>query len=391
MRFTRGYSTKPFKGRVALLYRMVPHYRSSLYSGLAQRFDFSVVTSSNPPKGTNMAWIEGEEWLKRYRFIWGRSGDLYGKVSPPIRKILSDIQPELVITEGSLSTTATSDLIIHRLVYGWPKVVFWGHGWQMGRGFASLSDKISQYGRLLPYSLADGHITYCEEGASWLRSFMPKKPIHVAHNTQEFDVDDYRLEVSMSKSLNKSRPFTIIASGRFTSDKKFPKLVKIFSNFYQKFRDSRLVIIGDGPDMPKVKEQVESLPADAVTLMGAVYDEEVLQVLFENADCAAYAGSVGLAVNNALAYGLPFITYLREKRNGPFHHPEYSYVLHDKTGFRAACDKSFVSYLEKLYRDRKLLVSMRREARAFYVNQLGIDKYVEEFAAALSYHLAAGR
>lgn len=381
---------KPQHGRVVILYRMVPHYRLQLYQGLAELFDFTVVTSANPPNGTNMTWIEGHRWLKRYDFKWSRAGGLYGRVSPPTRRILRELRPELVITEGSLSTSATSDLLLHRLIYGWPKVLFWGHGWQMGRGFASLSDKLSQYGRLLPYSLADGHITYCGEGAAWLKKFLPTKPVHVARNTQSFHVDEDKLEDSILKSFSGSRPFTIIASGRLTEDKNFAKLVRLFSDFREKYEHSKLIIVGDGPDRLMVEAEAARLPIGAVALKGAVYDEGELQKIYEDADCAAYAGSVGLAVNHALAYGLPFVTFVRGVKSQPFHHPEYAYVVDGETGYRAGCERSFVSYLEKLYCDRELLVSMRRKSRAFYKKELEMESYVNDFSAAISYHIGRG-
>jgi glycosyltransferase involved in cell wall biosynthesis len=71
----------------------------------------------------------------------------------------------------------------------------------------------------------------------------------------------------------------------------------------------QLVIIGDGPDRPRVAELARRLELEAnVTFTGAIYDEMELAPWMLSARMLCYPKNIGLSLLHAFGYGLPVIT-----------------------------------------------------------------------------------
>jgi len=381
-----GKSRKVSRKEVIILQRLIPHYRIPLFNALCAGNGVLVVCAKNPPGQTNLklSGTQPEPWRITYPFKFPDPQNEY-RAKVPVGQILRDLTPHTVIAEFSMSMDSTWKLALARRLGRIKQLVFWHHGWNMSRGFASFGDKVSQFSRLLPYAMADAHIVYSQEGATYLRQISPRKPIFVARNTQAIDVSDDAVSQSITQSATRTRPYTIVASGRLTPDKQFPKLVALFKGLLEREPNARLVIVGDGPDRAAVERETGDLLNNQVVLHGLVYEAKKLAEIFLDADVAAYAGAVGLAVNQALAYGLPFVTFERSFHRPPYHHPEIAYVVPGLTGVQVqhGDDRAFIEALANFAADRKRLLRFRRTAREYYTSELTMDNYVDDFETAL--------
>jgi len=258
--------------------------------------------------------------------------------------------------------------------------MFWSHGWNMERGFASPKDLAAQAARLVPFLLADGHVCYSEEGARYLERFLPRGRVFVARNT--IDVKGIRERTaSVAPATLPGRGPHLLSTGRLTPDKQFDRLVRIVRRLREKLSGLTLTVIGDGPARAEAEREAGSALGSSIFLVGAVYDEERLAGYFKAADLFVYAGAVGLAVNHALAYGLPVVAFDR-LRDGPRHHPEIAYVVDDVTGWRVrpATEEAMAALIaEKLSLSPLPRERLAGRLEAYVVANLRIERTVEDF------------
>ena len=371
--------------KTVLFYRMVPHYRRALYERLHEKIGLQVIAPDHDAGHEDgLSIVESAPWLQRHPF----RASLLRHPSAPVGKVLRDLRPQMAIVEAGLNNPAMWALLGHRRRHGWPRILLWGHGWQMGRGFSTPGDWLSQYGRLAPFALADGYLAYTEEGAEYIRRHLPSLPTFAVGNSLDCKVDEARVATSIAATELATRPLTLIAVGRLTPDKRMPDLIKMLTVLRRQVPDARLILIGDGPDYARCQKLAAKLPENAVHMPGAVYGSKHLAGLYAQADIACYAGAVGLAVNDALAHGLPFLTLDDGHGKPPFHHPEIAFIRDGETGIRIPKNGTnglapMVQAIVSLQENRKHLSDIRRSARRFYLDHLTIDQMVERFAEAV--------
>lgn len=102
----------------------------------------------------------------------------------------------------------------------------------------------------------------------------------------------------------------VIALGRCTWQKGFDLLIAAFSQVAARHSDWQLRIFGDGPELPRLREQVSSLRLhNQVLLMGATHDpSEELASGSMFVLSSRYEG-FGMVIVEAMAAGLPIVSY----------------------------------------------------------------------------------
>jgi colanic acid/amylovoran biosynthesis glycosyltransferase len=157
----------------------------------------------------------------------------------------------------------------------------------------------------------------------------PPEKIHVVRH-------EINLEGLIPKpwSERKSLPPSVVFLGRFTPKKHPVALVEAFALVKQKIPDAQLTMIGDGSEMPRVKQRIEKLGLeDSVKLCGALPRAEALAIvnqhwIFAQHSVTAPSGDqegFGISLAEAAALELPIVSTLH---NGI---PEQ--VIDGKTGF----------------------------------------------------------
>jgi glycosyltransferase involved in cell wall biosynthesis len=106
------------------------------------------------------------------------------------------------------------------------------------------------------------------------------------------------------------RPFTVIHVGRLGYEKRVSMLLRAFWLLCHTHPQSRLVIVGDGSEAGKLRDEARLLGiSDRVQFLGHIAHEE-LPALYRNADVFATASNIeteGLVVLEAMACGLPVV------------------------------------------------------------------------------------
>lgn len=369
-----------------LIYRTIPHYRKPLYRAISKRIDFVVASSRNVP-GESRLRIEaaGESYARLYDFKWlvkkEAGGGWFRFCWAPTGKILKELQPRVVVIEGTYKVSATYRVIFHRYFLGGPKVVVWSQGWQMGRGFHGLRNRILQYSRVPLFALADINLVYSDEGAGFIGRALPKKKVVVAHNTLHVDSQLIERHAHLNRPDGRMR---VLFVGRLTQDKRAPELADLVISLRKGGVDVELVIVGEGPDYSELKNK-EAISGGAIHVVGPIYNEDILAEYFSTSDFCVSLGSLGLMVNHSLAYGCPVVAYGRDYRSGPHHHPEYEYVVDGLTGVivPSSDPEAMSRVFEDWARDLENRWARRDLIKRYYREKLNISGYADEFIRAI--------
>lgn len=139
--------------------------------------------------------------------------------------------------------------------------------------------------------------------------------------------------------------------------------------------DFRLLVLGDGPDASQVREACAQHPW--IRWGGALAGREKA-FWMRLADVLWLPGSVGLAVVDGFALGLPTIT-----QAGRAHGPEIAYIQSGRNGYLSAPDvASFAQALDRCWRDEAWRSQLQQGAR-LSGRDLTVEAMAERFAAGV--------
>jgi glycosyltransferase involved in cell wall biosynthesis len=239
-------------------------------------------------------------------------------------------KPDVLITLGIpsiLSNWLAMDLA-HRQG---AKTITWHCGWEAQAGNPySLPIKHWMAKRYL--SLVDHTLAYSTKGAAYLAELQNGRSenITVCYNGLEIEPilekeDEYRIRGQLlreQEQVDKKKIFLYV--GGMLAEKQVPLLLKAFNDLSER-ENAVLWLVGDGPDLSKVKQLAETLKVRNIKFWGRVIED--VDIFFAAADYFVLPGVGGLALNQALFWGLPCVV---SEADGT----EDDLVLEGKTGFR---------------------------------------------------------
>jgi glycosyltransferase involved in cell wall biosynthesis len=146
--------------------------------------------------------------------------------------------------------------------------------------------------------------------------------------------------------------------------------------------DLCLTFIGEGDDLPRLKNLVEELGMQRhVEFTGDINDLDVLSLYYADTIASVSFGQAGLAVLQSMAFGVPFVT----KRSAISGGEKYN-IVDGENGL--LCDDSLFSLetaLMKLVNDAGYARTLGRAAYDYYTASASIYNMVEGFSAAIEY------
>lgn len=207
-------------------------------------------------------------------------------------------------------------LILNRLQG--KKTYLWTHGWY-GR-----EQGIRGRVKLAYFRLANGLLLYGERSKTMLTEMgFGADELVVVYNSLDYDQQIALRTVALAKnpypeSFTQNCPVLLFV-GRLEKGKRVDLLLQAQEILAQRFeRDTRIIIIGDGPDRAALETMAQHLGiADKVWFYGACYDETELASLIANADIAISPGYMGLTAMHALTYGTPVIAHKKWEEQMP--------------------------------------------------------------------------
>lgn len=104
----------------------------------------------------------------------------------------------------------------------------------------------------------------------------------------------------------------LISIGRLSHEKGYLDLIDIFKELHQKYPDSKLNIIGDGPDRKKIEKKIKDNKLEDYIILHGFQEKEYINKYLEKSSVyimTSYTESFGLVLLEAFAYGIPCVAY----------------------------------------------------------------------------------
>jgi glycosyltransferase involved in cell wall biosynthesis len=356
-----------FRGKLALQQRVLPSYRVPFFDLLASHCENGMTLFAGQARSEEMI-VSGSTQLAVYieaKNTHLLNGKFYLCYQKNFINWLEESNPDALIVEANpryLSTPAAVKWMHKR----GRKVIGWGLGFPSpnlgeGLGVRVRSKFINQF---------DGMIAYSQRGADeYAQLGFPREKIFVAHNSvspaPNFAIPTRPLTFNLRPSL--------LFVGRLQTRKRIDSLIRACAEIESK---SRLIIVGDGPE----RENLESLAKEiypSTEFIGAKHGLE-LKPYFEGADLFVLPGTGGLAVQEAMSYGLPVIV---AKGDGT-----QDDLVREKNGWQIEPEnyEALVSTMKVALSDVKRLREMGSESFRIVSEEINIQKMAEVFVHALN-------
>ena len=365
-----------FKGRLAVQQRVLPNYRAPFFELLAQSCESMSLFAGAPRPSEGITPIYD---LRFTNFVPAKNlhllnGPLYFCYQRGFTNWLADFNPDALIVEANPRYLAT------------PSAVRWMHargrqviGWGLGApprppsGSPHLRSKWGECpegARGVFLRQFDALIAYSQRGADEYASLgFPREKIFVAHNAV----------APRPSSAPTSRPSTfdlrpaIIFVGRLQARKRVDWLIRACAQIESK---PRLIIVGDGEE----RAALESLTREiypAAEFVGAKHGAE-LTPWFAQADLFVLPGTGGLAVQEAMAHGLPVIV---AKGDGT-----QDDLVRAGNGWQIPPEdfSALVAAIKTALMDSARLRRMGEESFRIVREEINIEKMTEVFVRALN-------
>ena len=282
-----------FSGKLALQQRVLPHYRVSFFDLLASACDGGLSLFTGLPRP--IEGITTTDQLQVASYKMGRNVHLFSSIfylcyQRGLIDWLKNQNPDVLIMEANPRYLST------------PSAVKWMHkrskpviGWGLG---SPPTSELRRKRRLRFIGQFDAMISYSQRGADeYAELGFPNDKIFVAHNS----VSPAPIHPLPSRPSTFNLQPSILFVGRLQARKRLDYLLRACAEI----QNIRLVIVGDGPE----RESLESLAKEiyqSAEFAGAKHGDE-LKAYFEEADLFVLPGTGGLAVQEAMSFGLPII------------------------------------------------------------------------------------
>lgn len=368
-----------FHGKLALQQRVLPIYRVPFFDLLASACEdgMSLFTGlSRPVEGIAVADKLQVASYKQGRNIHLLGGSFYLCYQSGLIKWLTDQSPDALIVEANPRYLSTSSAVSWMHARNKPVI-----GW--GLGSPPLSGPLAEFRRTRRLSFLrqfDALIAYSQRGADeYAHLGFPHEKIFVAHNSvspapslppppQPSTFDPSTLPSVSGQAI---RP-GILFVGRLQARKRVNLLLRACSQLESK---PRLIIIGDGPERASLESLAKEIYPSA-EFIGARHGTQ-LKAYFTEADIFVLPGTGGLAIQEAMSYGLPVIVAQGDGTQDD--------LVRKENGWQVPPDDldSLVLTMKDALSDVARLRKMGQESYRIVAEEINIEKMVEVFVRAL--------
>lgn len=357
-----------FSGRLAIQQRVLPDYRVPFFDLLARSCGNGLGLFAGRPR-RDEGISNGRPKIAEYvaaQNIHLFSGSFYLCYQTGLIEWLEDWNPDALILEANPRYLATPAAMRWMRRRG-RKVLGWGLGAPPLSGPAAGFRKMR---RTKFVSQFDALIAYSQRGAQEYAALgLPREKIFVAHNA----VVPKPLSSLPARTSRIERP-TVLFVGRLQSRKRVDLLLRACAEM--PVPKPKLMIVGDGPERG-VLESLAKQVYPSAEFIGVKRGEE-LRPYFTVADLFVLPGTGGLAVQEAMSYGLPVIV---AKGDGT-----QDDLVREGNGWQIPPEDydALVSAMRLALSDVRRLREMGEESYRIVNEEINLERMVEVFVQALN-------
>ena len=164
---------------------------------------------------------------------------------------------------------------------------------------------------------------------------------------------------SLKKKLGiKKKDFVVMTVSRLAKEKRVDRIINNHKELVKKYSNMKLLIVGDGPDIDKLKDEAKSLGvSDSVIFTGKVplSDIPIYYQLGNVFVTASKSETQGLTVVEAISSSLPVVAV----KDDSF----VNSVIEEFNGFVFTGDEKYINSISKLYEDKDLYNRLSNQSR----------------------------
>lgn len=373
--------------KVLVIQKAFSNYRKAIFDRLNNRYNFKLLHSYSK---LGIKEINTEYSIEIGKFKYAKKETA---VYLNVFSKLKEIRPDVIIHEFTPSIISLLIVVLFRKFLGY-KLILWGHGFNIKRGLKN-NGFIFRV-RKWYIDKADAVVFYTETNRDIVIKLIPSNKYFVANNALDTDYfskihKEYRRagKEKIKKALGIEYKHVVLFIGRLLEDKILPKyFIEVIQRVSNEIEDIGIYIIGKGPAEQVLSKYLSNKNLNNVHFLGAIYDEQINSKYLFISDLLLMPGYVGLAVNHALSFGCPIVTF-EEGKEGPYHSPEIEYLQNYKTGYRAknldTIDMS--NFIIKYLNSPSIQNTMQIEMKKMIEEKCSIDHMEEGFRDAINFCL----
>ncbi len=376
---------------IFFLLRIVPHYRISVLEGIINRNKNVVVYYGE--KARNGLIDNGDipinEHFKKIKNYYIYKSNIF---ISGIYRYLFRRRPSVIVTVFNLGNLNLYFLFLLRYLFKF-KIILWSFGYAPSKGFSpkrKLSDKI----RLYLYQKSDAVIFYWQKGKEVVSKYSERtehyfvapntidtnKLIEIRSNIEKMTDKELRMELNINESVH------FVYVGRLIKDKQVDFLIRAFHVFNNMNHDSRLTIIGKGPEYENLQTLVKKLNVHNVYFVGEILDPINVGKWIFISEAFLMPGRLGNAVVHSFCYGTPVIS---QKKDSFYHGEGIGYLKDGINGFlvKDGDVNAYAEHLDIISKNKQLKNEMKLNCFKTVDLECSIDKMVDGIEQALIYTL----
>ncbi len=362
-----------FPGRVGLQQRVLPSYRAVFFDRLAEKCQGGLsVFAGEPLPGEGIKSVDKlqtAQYVKtKNRYFGNPASSTFVCWQRGFLQWLEDWQPEILIVEANPRYPTTRKAIEWMQSNG-RKVIGWGLGAPPIHGPLT---GLRQRERLSLLRSLDAVVAYSQQGAEQYRQLgIAPERVYVATNA----VEPAPTTPPPPRPSRKEGQATVLFVGRLQTRKRVDLLIKACAGLPEGLQP-RLVIVGEGPGRGEFEHLARQIYS-AAEFVGEKHAAE-LDPYFAKADLFVLPGTGGLAIQQAMAHGLPVIVARGDGTQDD--------LVRAENGWQVPPDDQveFTKVLQLALSDRDKLQEMGDASYRIVSEEINVDKMVEAFVSVLN-------
>lgn len=362
-----------FPGRLGLQQRVLPSYRAAFLDALAEQCQGGMsVLAGQPLKNEGIEPIDqlrtGKVEAARNWYLGDPSSSMFVCWQTGFLPWLETWQPDVLIVEANPRYLVTRKAVrwMHR---NKRKVIGWGLGAPPIRGPLVA---LRRWERLSMLHSLDAIIAYSQQGAEQYRQlgFAPEQ-IYVATNA----VEPAPRNPPPPRPLKVNEPAIVLFVGRLQARKRVDLLIQACSGLPKEMQP-QIVIVGDGPAHDELSKLAQRIYPSA-EFVGAKHGAE-LEPYFLKADLFVLPGTGGLAIQQAMAHGLPVVVARGDGTQDD--------LVRSENGWQVTPDdlEGLIQTLHQALSDLPRLRQLGEASYRIVAKEVNVEKMVEVFIKAIN-------